>query len=295
MELVKYHNDINKIKTGSFTEKEIDIFFSILFKMKGRETKEIILEFAELKGLVESTQNNTRLMSQVRSMNRKIINLNQEIELPNGDIMVFNLFEKLVFSPKKRTLTAKITETFSYMLNDLIGNYTKFDLKALVSLKSGYSKQLFKLLKQYEGTDQGPKWYWVELKEFKDLLGVPGTYSTTNFNKKVLAPLETELGKIFYNFKIQKLTKDGKPVGRGKKTHSIKFTWEKRAIKEVPPIKYRGGNPGQSTEKIKAPELSEIDQLRAEVMKLNIPLPEKFKITGIQDLARMKEEYNKFI
>jgi plasmid replication initiation protein len=215
--------------------------------------------------------------------------------------MIFNLFEKLVFSPKKRTLTVKITETFSYMLNDLIGNYTRFDLKTLVNLKSGYSKQLFKLLKQYEG--KGPcSWYWVELEELKELLGVPEGYKTRHFNDRVLKPILEDLTPIFNNFHIQKLTKDGEPVGRGRKTHSIKFTWEKKAptqqLKEVAPVKYRGKAPEEVTEEIREPVSQDIKQHKEDLLKLaEFQLPkDKFNIfkTTVK-MLRTKEQINNLV
>ena len=304
MEIIKYHNDINKIKTGSFTEKEIDIFFSILFKMKDQQTKEIVLEFSELKGLIETTQNNTRLINQVKSMNKKIINLNQEIELPNGDIMIFNLFEKMVFSPSKRTLTAKVTETFSYMINDLLEQFTTFDLKELVALKSAYSKHLFKFLRQYQRDEKFlTPWYLVDLETFKELIGVPKDYATRSLNQRVLNPIEKELSPIFKGFKIEKLTKEGKPVGKGKKTHSLKFTWSKepikpkqikqKEVKEV--IKYK-----HEQEPVReAQELSEVEKLKASVMMLGIPMQEKFKLSNeiakLENLEKITEIIGKYI
>lgn len=240
MNLVKYHNDINTLKLGSFGEKELDVFFSILFKLRDRGTEEVTLEYSELQKLANTSRHNARMYSYITGLNKKLLGLTQEVVLPDGAIREFNLFEYIDRKKEWNFIRVKVTETFSYLLNDLIGNYTKFDLKALVSLKSGYSKQLFKLLKQFEGGPGSCYWYWVELEEFKELLGVPENYSTTNFNKKVLKPIEKDLGVIFKNFEITKLTKEGQKVGRGKRIHSLKFTWEKeKKLPQIEPIKYR--------------------------------------------------------
>jgi plasmid replication initiation protein len=270
LDLVKYHNDINTLKLGSFREKELDVFFSILFKMKDKNTEEIIIDYRELWKLSNSARINSRMYKYVEGLNRKLITLSQEVTLPDGTIENISLFEKLSRNPKWNYIKVKVSPTFSYMLNDLIGNYTRFDLKALVGLKSGYSKQLFKLLKQYEGTGSC-SWYWVELEEFKELLGVPENYSTTNFNKKVLKPIMEDLGAIFKNLEIIKLTKENHPVGRGKKTYSLKFTWErspsisekKSQSKAIEPIKYKCGTPEAFTREIREPEINqEIQQLK---------------------------------
>lgn len=280
---------------GSFSEKEIDIFFSILFKLKDEGNKEIILEFKELKRLVDSTQNNTRLMNQIKSMNRKIITLNQEVTLPNGDIMIFNLFENLIYSPAKRELKVKVTETFSYMINDLISHFTTFDLKTLVHLKSGYSKKLFKLLKQYEGgKDNKYPWYQIELKEFKELTGVPKDYPTRNLNTWVLKPIEKELSGIFKDFKIEKLTVDGKLVGRGKKTHSLKFSWKKETQKKKTELKKVIVQTEEVTVTKSELELYQ-EKISGLVMKLDKTINERLKINGEIGKCKTQKEIQKIV
>jgi plasmid replication initiation protein len=301
LDLVKYHNDINTLKLGSFGEKELDVFFSIIFKLRDKGTEPITLKYGELHKLADTSGHNNRMYNYITGLDEKLLGLNQKMILPDGATRNFNLFEYIDTKDDWDYIRVRVTETFSYMLNDLIGNYTRFDLKTLVNLKSGYSKQLFKILKQYEG--QGPcSWYWVELEEFKELLGVSKNYSTTNFNKKVLAPLEKELGEIFDNFKINKLTKEGEPVGRGKKTHSIKFTWEKKVplktLKEVNPIKYKGTTPEAITEPIKAPDKQEVKEHKEEVLQLAAgQLPkDKFNIfkTTVK-MLRTKEQINNLV
>jgi len=302
LDLVKYHNDINTLKLGSFGEKELDVFFSILFKMRDKGTEPIELKYSEVHKLANTSMHNKRLYKYITGLDEKLLGLTQKFKLPGGGTRTFNLFEYVDTDPEWDYFNVKITETFSYMLNDLIGNYTRFDLKTLVNLKSGYSKQLFKILKQYEGKDTGPKWCQKNLEEFKELLGVPKNYPTKNFNLRVLKPIENELGKLFHNFQIQKLTKEGEPVGRGKKTHSIKFTWEKKAIlqspKEVPPIKYRGGKPQAFIEDVTEPISQEIMEHKEYVLDLAEKqlTKDNFKLfkTTIS-MVRTKEQINNLV
>ena len=301
MDLVKYHNDINTLKLGTFKEKELDVFFSILFKLRDKGTEPMELKYNELHKLANTSGHNSRMYSYITGLNKKLLGLTQEVTLPDGAIREFNLFEYIDRKEDWDFIRLKVTETFSYMLNDLIGHYTKFDLKALVSLKSGYSKQLFKLLKQYEG--KGPcSWYWVELEELKELLGVPKAYTTTDLNIRVLKPIEKDLRTIFKNFKIHKLTTEREPVGRGKKTHSIKFTWEKKASiqapKEVPPIKYRGTKPGEATEQIRGPESQDIKQHKEDILKLaegQLPKPQFSIFKTTVGMLRTKDQINNLV
>jgi plasmid replication initiation protein len=301
LELIKYHNDINTLKLGSFGEKELDVFFSIIFKMRDKGTEEITLYYKELHKLAATSRHNPRMYKYIIGLDGKLLGLNQKMILPDGATRNFNLFEYIDTKEDWDFIRVKVTETFSYMLNDLIGNYTKFDLKALVGLKSGYSKQLFKLLKQYEG--KGPySWYWVELEEFKELLGVIPDYSTTNFNKWVLKPIEKELSKLFHNFQVHKLTKEGEPVGRGKKTHSLKFTWEKKNLipeaKEITPIKYRGKSPEETIEEIREPDTQEIKQHKEDVLRLaegQLPKPQFNIFKTTVGMLRTKDQINNLV
>ena len=61
-----------------------------------------------------------------------------------------------------------MSEKFDYLLNKILGNYTKFDLIDFVRLKSGYSKNIFKLLKQWDSV----RGYKVSVVDFKEVLGV---------------------------------------------------------------------------------------------------------------------------
>lgn len=299
MEVVKYHNDINKIKLGTLAEKELDIFFSLLFKLKDNETDTISLELKELKALANtSSRSNKRLISQIENFSSKLLKLNQRMELPTGEIVLFNLFRTFKINPNNNILIVSINEDFQYMLNDILNNFTYFSLKQLVNLKSGYSKNCFKLLKQFQSTRN----FIIELEEFKKLLGVPDDYPTRNLNLRVLTPIIKELTPIFNNLKLEKLTRNKQLVGRGKKTHYLKFTWEKdpikvkeikqKKVKEV--IKYK-----HEQEPIReVQEQSEVDKLKARVMSLEIESKQKIKllteIGNLEDIEKITEIIGKY-
>ena len=175
-EIVKYHNDLNKIKLGTFSEREIDVFFSILFKLKELKTETIIITFSELKHLSDAKErSNLRLIKSIKNISRKLIQLNQEIELPNGNILMFNLFRTLLIDFKNQELKVSVNQEFQYMLNELIGNFTIFELKELTSLYSSYSKATYRLLKQFEST----AYVIMDIEEFKEILGVPESFNTS--------------------------------------------------------------------------------------------------------------------
>lgn len=230
MDLIKYHNDINKLKLGNFTTKELDVFFSLLLKARDEKTRDIIISYSEIKDLIREEQNQARLTSYIRGVSRKLKELNQEIELPNGDIVIFGLFDVITIKPKDKSVIFSVNEIFRYMIDDLVKNFTMFDLRELVSLKGIYPKTLFRLLKQWETT----KMYTVKINDFRDLMGIPDTYMMKNIRQKVLKPCLEELGKNFPKLELKELKK-------GRNVETLVFTWKakKKQSEQIRAIKKR--------------------------------------------------------
>ena len=217
MNILKYNNDLNSLSFGQFKEKELDLFFSICFKVKELGNKEIEIPFEELKKLSNySNRNLNRFIKDLESTYDKMLSLNIKITYSEIDFEKFNLFNSYEVLGSEKKIIIQVSKKFEYLLNKLIGNYTKFDLIEFVSLKSIYSKNLFKLLKQWESKRE--KLY--NLEEFKKILNVPN-YTTTDFNRRVLKPIMEELPQYFSNLKLEK-------IKTGKKVTSLKFTWNRK-------------------------------------------------------------------
>ena len=222
--IVKYNNDMNSVSFGKFKEKELDLFFSICFKVKELGLKEVELSFSELRELSNySNRNLDRFIKDLSSTYDKMLALNIQIKYSEIDFEKFNLFDSYKVSGTERKISIQVSKKFEYLLNNLIGNYTKFDLIDFVSLKSSYSKNVFKLLKQWETLKQVE----YNIENFKDLLGVPATYTTAKFNERVLKPIMEELPQYFPNLTLEK-------IKTGKKVTSLKFTWNGKAEKIAP-------------------------------------------------------------
>jgi plasmid replication initiation protein len=212
-DIVKYHNQMNEVNFNGYSEKELNMFFSLVFLAKEKGQTKLTIPFSELKELADGDKNRDRFIKNLINVNKKLVKLNHQIEV-NNVIHIFSLFNTFSIDKDNNELIVQVNEIFSYMLNDLIGNFTKFDLIEFVSLKSSYSKNTFKLLKQWETTRQ--KIFKVE--EFRELLGVPKGYTSTNFNERVLKPILEELPQYFPNLKLEK-------IKTGKKVTDLKFSW----------------------------------------------------------------------
>ncbi|MBC2855391.1 replication initiation protein [Cetobacterium sp. 2A] len=222
---VKYSNVMNNVSFAGFKEKELDLFFSICFKLKEYGTDELTLEFDELRELSNYQHRGLeRFYKDLDQVYRKLIELNFKYE-DDEKIIRFVLFNRYEINKKNKVVSVKVNEDFKNILNDLTKMYTKFDLLDFVNLKSVYSKNTFKLLKQWEGT----KSIDFQIENLREILGVPISYNMDNFNKRVLKPLEEELPHCFKNLKIEK-------IRTGRKITNINFSWERNKEKEIAEI-----------------------------------------------------------
>lgn len=217
-ELVEYHNDINKIPLRNFTDKELNLFFTIIYKAKNRDIKKMKFDFVDLKKLALTGREDKRLIKALENMNYKMLDLKQRVETPSGVIHMFNLFSSFTIDPNNKFMEVEIHENFSYMLNDL-PQYTQFELSQLVRLRSSYAKNMFRLLKEFEGS----KLRIIFLEEFKRILCVPSSYRASELNKWVITPIMEELSPIFNNLKLEK-------VKKGRSIDKLIFTWGNRNI-----------------------------------------------------------------
>ena len=146
--LVVYHNDINKIPLRNFNDKEINIFFSLLFKAKNEDKQKIIMSFTDLRKISNGDTHSDRFIKSLKNLSKKLLTIHIEQVLENKDIAIFNIFNEFIISPERKELTVQVHDRFTYMLNDLLKHFTKFELEQLVSFRSSYSKNIFRLLKQ---------------------------------------------------------------------------------------------------------------------------------------------------
>lgn len=212
-EVVKYHNDMNKVNLGSFSQKELDLFFSICFKVKEFGVNVVKIPFSDIKILINEKEN---LKRTINGLNKKMAQLNYQFEVSPNVFERFVLFTNFITNFNDKTLTIKVNDSFEYMLNNLVGNFTKFDLMEFVNLKSCYSKNMFKLLKQWESV----KVKEFSIEEFREVLSIPPGYRMSIIDTKVLKPIAEELSKCFPGLKIEK-------IKTGRSISSIKFAWER--------------------------------------------------------------------
>ena len=217
-ELVKYHNNINKLSFNNFTEKELNVFFSIVYKIQNQGSNILEIPFVELRNLSNGDIHLPRFLNSVKNVSDKISNLNFRYE-NDEEIVKFYFFNKFRIRKKEKVLILSINEDFQFLVNNLLkkGNFTILELENFVKLKSVYSKTLFRILKQWDSIHYKK----FELQELRELLDVPASYSTARFNQRILTPMENELKQFFPHLTIEK-KKTGKVITE------IEISWGKK-------------------------------------------------------------------
>lgn len=198
--MLKYHNDMNLIAFKDFSQRELNIFFSLCLLMKEKGTGEITLSYDEIKNVIpDRFESNTKFEEILESVYDKLLQLRLESRDKNK-IEKFILFTSYKIHVNEKTVTINTNSDYSYILNNLSKNFTLFELQEFNELSSTYSKHMFRLLKQYRSTG----FFRINVEEFRRLLDVPKSYTMKKIGVKVLGPIEKELVSYFKDFKIKK-------------------------------------------------------------------------------------------
>lgn len=228
-EVVKYQNDLNTASIRSWTEKEMDVFFSVVAKIREKSAYNTTFSFEELRDITPFKKNITKkeFVDELVSVSKKLSTLNYLESSEEGMIVkLFVLFQTFDINGIKETLTVGVHPQFEYVFNKIGMEFTQFELQEFIDVSSTYAKTAYRLLKQYRTTG----WWKVTVEDFKMLLDVPKSYRSSNIDQKVLKPILEQLGgaddsALFKNLKVIKDKKRGR--GRGGVLTGYTFTFDK--------------------------------------------------------------------
>lgn len=204
---VVYKNELNSVSFNDFTPTELDLLFAILSKIKNKGTNCVKYSFSDLKNMSQYKNSNAKdyFANQLDSTYQKLLNLN--IRVGDDERWArFVLFTKYEIDVKNSYVTIRVNEEFVFLINQIVGNFTKFELKEFSSLSSTYSKNMYRLLKQWRSTGFAT----YEIKEFRRLLNIPDSYGMGHISQKVLRIIKRDLSPYFKNLRIKKVKGKGK-------------------------------------------------------------------------------------
>ena len=216
-ETVVYQNEMNLVPLRNFTNAEIDIFFSLCNKLKEQDVKELTIPFEELRYLSNYYhRSQKRFVNDLERVYDKLISLTYT-ERSGLSFKKFVLFTGYEVDVDKQELIVSINPNLKHVLNDITADFTKFELQEMTQLKSTYAKNMFRILKQYKHTGH----FKIQIDDFRERLDIPQNYRMTNINQRVLKPIINELGFLFKNLNITKIS-----AKRSRKIEWLEFTFE---------------------------------------------------------------------
>ena len=258
-DLVLFENDMNKLQLGSLSKTSMNIFMTLCQKMKNMHDKRVTISFSDIKeksGYAEMKRSNDAFISDVNGMVNELLSVNSTIiqKKQNGKkkIYRFDLFPTFIIDEEKETLEVGINPDFEWLLNEFKA-YTSLDLGELVSYKSKYTKNLFRLIRQWKGKGKlivgdcgymsmaefNKSGHEPSIEEFRKKIGVKDSYSNKEMMRSCISVAVKEINENENNLgSIKNLVYETKYANkRGRPLSQIIFSWdaitEERAITDI--------------------------------------------------------------
>lgn len=209
--IVKYDNYLNKLRFMNFTQVDLNFFMALCSRMKDTDINKMQISFSELKEMSGYTKSNSvrQFASELEQMNEKLMKITCRLKTETKIIM-FVLFPAFDIDLEEQILTVSVNGDFRFVLNQITKNFTRFELGEFVNLGSKYSKNLYRLLKQFRSTGR----FEVSVTDFREIMCCPVSYSNKYLMDLVIKPSLLELGSYFHNLRCETkyAKKRGKPV-----------------------------------------------------------------------------------
>ncbi|HFD1692319.1 TPA: replication initiation protein, partial [Enterococcus faecium] len=209
----KYHHELNTIPLRKFTPVEMNLFFSIISRMREKGDKTVRFTFEQLKDLSNyKATANTRFVDDLKSTYEKLLQLRFGRTSRTGlSVEMFVLFTEFNINgdSKDPYVDIRIYEKALPLLNNL-DEWVRYSLQQFSELQSSYSKTMFRLLKQWRTVGK----VYFEKEDLHELLGIPKSYKQGDIDRAVFSPIKQELTPIFKGLSITKhhAKKRGRPV-----------------------------------------------------------------------------------
>lgn len=220
-ELVKFQPELNTIPLRKFTPTEMNLFFSIVSRMRNKGAQTVRFTFDQLKDLsnYKPTANN-RFIDDIERTYDHLMDLRfghrSKSGLDRERFTMFITFE-IKGSAEVPYVDIQVHPKAISLLNDL-AQWVRFNLPEFNNLTSSYAKTMFRLIKQYRTTG----YVYFSKADFNELLDIPKSYKEFHINQRVLTPIKEELTPLFHGLTVRK--KYGK--GRGKPVIGYAFAWK---------------------------------------------------------------------
>lgn len=226
-EVTRYKNEMNTLSIGKWTAEEMNFLFAILTQVRDEGCKELKFDSYDLREYVNfDPKKPERWNNTMISVSKKLSQL-VYFHTENNIFKAMPLFQEFTVDLETQSVIVEVSRKMEYILNKLnidTGNWTQFEFFEFATLKSVYSKSVFRFLKQYRKTG-----FWkIDFDDFRKLLNIPESYKPTHIDSRVLKPVMNELPSIFKGLKVHKI----KSRRRGNQLLGYEFTFQKESTQK---------------------------------------------------------------
>lgn len=241
--IVKYDNTFNKTSLTVFSKVEANVLMSVLSCMDEKFTKigesrySAVFEFSEIRELTNAKSLHTsRIKKALDAL------LDTKIEFyRNGSHVKGNLFSHYEVNMNGQA-EIELTTYMSEKMNLGKGNFTILQLNEYNSLPNSYSKELYRMLRQFRHKG----FFVINKNELIRMMEPPKSYNEYDFVRKVLLPAIEENKKYFENLTINVQPKNVLPnvveftfkKHKRIKSKKIEIKNEKEELRELDMIEY---------------------------------------------------------
>lgn len=205
---LKVANEFNTVPLRNFNATELDLLTTMMTQMRDKGLEVIEFDFADLKELSKYNKETAikSFADDLDSTYQKLISLNVKIG-NDREWTRFVLFTEYTINLDTQRIKIGTNPKFKHLINDYLElGYTQVELEEFVSLKSSYSKNLYRLLKQYRLSGKA----FFSLDYFRMIMDIPESYRYGNIKQRVLDVAMKELKPLFKNLTLKEVKGKGK-------------------------------------------------------------------------------------
>lgn len=216
---VRYNNQLNLLENRQLGAVEQNLFFYICSRIREKKDAVIEISFDSIRNRTEFTAHgDSALIETIDSISGNLLMLNYRYVTEKNVIIRGGLFSTFIINPDKRTLTVKVNEDLAFLLNNLDGNFTEWELNEFIHIRSVYSKRIYRLCKEWRNVGRTPMF---DINEFKTAIGLPEDYENKKFVARILSSAIKDLSPYFKRFRYT-MDRDSR---RGRQIKGISFAF----------------------------------------------------------------------
>lgn len=212
---------------GNFTPLELKVLLGLIseIKLEDKDLYEYDLDVKEFQNLVGTSAKNfySEMLYACQKLTGRTLTVESEIDSDNSKKLkkkkvfeIMNYFSYAKYIDGESKIKIAINPYFKPYLVELKGNFTQYQLKNILTLKSQHAIRIYELTKPVEGTAHQKR--TILVKDLKEILGIEGKYkSSTDFDKYVLKVAKKEICEL------TDIMLTYEKIKKGRNIHAIEF------------------------------------------------------------------------